>query len=100
MMLPPKWMISAAHSKTVMNNGRPQMVPFGERHARAIGQVTTACAGSWSRCDQVIRDSASSTRSRGARPVEPVHAKVRRTVSSSYRTAPRTSVNRDSRLEG
>jgi hypothetical protein len=88
MMLPPKWMISAAHVKTMTSAGRPTMVPFGQHHARTMGQLTTACgeyaaswtnfydrpyvataAGSCPRCDQVVRDSAPSGRGHSRRPM-------------------------------
>jgi hypothetical protein len=84
MMVPPNWMISAAHVKTVMNGSESEMVPFGRHHARAMGQMTTACGeyavswtnfynrpyvptapGSCPRCDQAIRSSASERRGSG-----------------------------------
>jgi len=39
----PTWLVSAAHVRTVVVNGREQRVPFANHHARQIGATTTAC---------------------------------------------------------
>ena len=39
----PTWLVSAAHVRRVMAEGREERVPFATHHARQIGASTTAC---------------------------------------------------------
>jgi hypothetical protein len=39
----PTWLVSAAHARRVVVDGREQRVPFATHHARQIGATTTAC---------------------------------------------------------
>lgn len=41
--LPPRWLVTATHSRPVMTGSAREWIPYGQRHAREVGAARTRC---------------------------------------------------------